>query len=622
MILELNDITHYYGSNLILKNISMKFEARERLGIVGYNGCGKTTLLKIITNEITPSFGTISSKENLTIGYLKQAANLNNANTVFSEMKTISGFDKITRRMDELEHKMGNDESLISEYAAVSARFEAIGGYELDYRIKKILFGMGFGEDSFEKSIKVLSGGEKTRLSFAKLLVSNPDILILDEPTNHLDMSTLEWLEDYLIAYNGAIVAVSHDRFFLDKVMLRICEIINNKAFVYRGNYSKFIEQREFIEIQQQKDYREQMEKADKYRTYAERNIVRASTSNMAKSRLKMLDRLDLDKPENLEHSKIKFSIDIENEPFKEVLKLEDIEIKVGNRTLVENLNLILLRQERLAIVGDNGSGKTTLLNVVNMTRKPEKGIVRVGGGVKKSFLQQNTTETQAVNPIGYIWDRYTSMSQLQIRNLLAAVGFRGEDVFLPGNSLSGGELAKLHLAVISLERPNLLVLDEPTNHLDIYTKEILTSTLEGYKGTMIVVSHDRYLLSRLDAKILLLDGKGGTQLFKSFTDYRDYLDQQKGLKNDTPQESAFEEAGRTVSQKEQRRQRALQRNRLSFLEENITKIESRIKALEEESVQEDVISNHMRLHEIFEEIEDLRVTLLEYSDEWMRVNK
>ena len=621
MILELNNITHYYGSTLILKDISFKVEAKERLGIVGYNGCGKTTLLRIITKELTPSSGTISSKEGVTIGYLKQAAGLRNENTVFEEMKTISGVDRIIKRMNEIEHKMGEDDSLISEYTDLSARFEAIGGYELDYRIRKILFGMSFLEADFTKKIAVLSGGEKTRLAFAKLLVSNPDILVLDEPTNHLDMNTLEWLEEYLLSYNGAVVAVSHDRFFLDRIMGRICEIINNKAFIYRGNYTKFIEQREFKEAQQLKDYQETMEKAEKYRTYAERNIERDSSSNMAKSRLKMLGRLNLERPENLEHEKVRFQIEISNEPFKEVLTLENVDIKVGNRTLVKGLDFTLLRQDRVAIVGPNGSGKTTLLNVIDSRRMPDNGTVKIGGGVKKSFLEQNITETRTESPIMYIWDRYTSMTQLQIRNLLASIGFRGEDVFLPGNSLSGGELAKLHMARISLERPNFLILDEPSNHLDIYTKELLTKALEEYKGTMIVVSHDRYLLSHLNAKILLLDGKGGTTFFESFNAYREFLEKEKANNEDrNEQDDSFDSERGTPNQKEQRRQRALHRDRISFLEENISKLEGRIIALENEAMEEDVVSDHIRLGEIYTELDELRVTLSSYSDEWIRL--
>ena len=622
MILELNNITHYFGSTLILQDISFKVEAKERLGIVGYNGCGKTTLLRIITNEMTPSEGTITSKEGVTIGYLKQAAGLNNENTVFEEMKTISGFDSIAKRMTELERLMENDDSHIDEYINVSARFEAIGGYELDYRIRKILFGMSFDETSFTKKVSVLSGGEKTRLAFAKLLVSNPDILILDEPTNHLDINTLEWLEDYLISYSGAVIAVSHDRYFLDRVMNRICEIINNKAFIYRGNYSKFIEQRDFFQVQQQKDYMERMEKADKYRTYAERNIVRASTSNMAKSRLKMLGRLDLEKPENLEHNRIHFEININREPFKEVLSIENLTISIGDRTLVRDLDLIIRRQDRLAIVGPNGSGKTTLLNIIDGRRKPNRGTVRIGGGVHKSYLQQNITDTYTRSPIDYIRDLYPAMTQLDIRSLLASIGFRGEDVFLPGDSLSGGEWAKLHLARISLERPNLLLLDEPSNHLDIYTKEILTTTLTEYMGTMILVSHDRYLLSRINTTILLLDGEGNTTLFESFEDYRDYQDRLKQSLNERqlPLENE-QEVKATVSSKELRRQRAIHRDRLSELEESILVTESRIAALEAESITDETISDHIRLSEIYNEIDSLSVNLAEYSDEWIRLN-
>ncbi|MEG2234221.1 MAG: ATP-binding cassette domain-containing protein, partial [Oscillospiraceae bacterium] len=320
MILEANGIALSFGADVVLKNVTFQINEAERVGLVGYNGCGKTTLLNIITGELEQTEGTIALKNNATVGYLKQTAGLNLKNTVYSEMKSVNNADVLLARMKELELTMGDDHELVEEYERVSARYEAIDGYHLDYNIKRILNGMAFAEETHSKSVAVLSGGEKTRLALSKLLILSPDLLILDEPTNHLDIDTIEWLEKFLLAYRGSILIVSHDRYFLDRVTTRTLEIQNGKSKLYNGNFSAYMSQKEENDAREETVYKRTAAEADKLREYAERNMARASTSNMAKSRLKMLDRLDLSAPENAEHTKVKFRITPLSEPYKDVV--------------------------------------------------------------------------------------------------------------------------------------------------------------------------------------------------------------------------------------------------------------------------------------------------------------
>ncbi len=626
MILEADGVAFSYGADVILKNVSFSVNERERVGLTGYNGCGKTTLLNLLTGELSPAAGTISYKTGVTVGYLKQTAGLREGNTVYGEMKSVNDADALLRRMKELERTMGDDPSLVDEYASVSARYEAADGYNLDHNIKKILNGMGFKPETHSKRVEVLSGGEKTRLALAKLLIMNPDMLILDEPTNHLDMDTLEWLEGFLQAYRGAVLTVSHDRFFLDRVTNKTVEIQNGVANTYTGNFSHYMRQKREREEREQKEYRRTAEEAEKLRTYAEKNIVRASTSNMAKSRLKMLERLDLTAPDTAVHTAVRFSIEPAGEPYKEVLEMKDLEIEAGGKTLVKGLSLTVMRGEVWAVVGANGTGKTTLLNVIMGKRPPKSGRLRMGGGVKAGYLEQNVYTVRSKNPLEYIWDMYPSMSRLEIRSLLASVGFRGEDVFTAASGLSGGELERLSLARLSLEHPNFLVLDEPTNHLDIYTRDILCEALKAYTGTMLVVTHDRYLIEQLGCKVLCIENGGGT-VYRDFESYR----AAHGAVSDTAGEKIAVKAKPAAptlddvpapavrDQKELRRLRAAERERRAFLEKRIDELEGDIAYLEEQVSLPEVATDPERLSDLCAAMEAEREELSRISDEWLQ---
>ncbi|MEG0912943.1 MAG: ABC-F family ATP-binding cassette domain-containing protein [Oscillospiraceae bacterium] len=630
MILEANGIALSFGADVVLKNVTFQINEAERVGLVGYNGCGKTTLLNIITGELEQTEGTIALKNNATVGYLKQTAGLNLKNTVYSEMKSVNNADVLLARMKELELTMGDDHELVEEYERVSARYEAIDGYHLDYNIKRILNGMAFAEETHSKSVAVLSGGEKTRLALSKLLILSPDLLILDEPTNHLDIDTIEWLEKFLLAYRGSILIVSHDRYFLDRVTTRTLEIQNGKSKLYNGNFSAYMRQKEENDAREETVYKRTAAEADKLREYAERNMARASTSNMAKSRLKMLDRLDLSAPENAEHTKVKFRITPLSEPYKDVVVAKNLGVAVGKRDLIKDLSFTLLRGERLAIIGANGTGKTTLLKTLLGKHPQSSGKLIMGGGVKASCLEQNLYGVRSKNPLEYIWDLYPSMSQLEVRSLLASVGFRGEEIYTDSKGLSGGELARLNMARIALEHPNLLILDEPTNHLDIYTKDVLCDALRVFDGTMIVVTHDRYLMELLDSRILLLDGESGV-FFESYGQYQEYRETgvvppQNGeaKRNEAaelqPKRDELVESTKAVinNQKEIRKRRAEERERKSVVEKRIDLLEGEIYDLQSQLELPEVACDHEKLGEICAVLEKYKAEMEELTDEWL----
>jgi len=618
MVLEINELRFAYTDEYILDGVSFVVNDDDRIGLVGYNGNGKTTLLELIAGNLLPNSGDISFKRGAVSGYLTQNVRLNDSNTVFEEMRTANGADRLLKRMKIIEEEMENDRSLMSEYEELCNRYEAADGYNLDYNIKKILNGMAFPEDTYDKKIGVLSGGERTRLSLARLLISNPDILLLDEPTNHLDQDTTEWLEKYLSEYKGSVIAVSHDRWFLDKVTNRTIEIIGGKAVIYKGNYSDYTRERQFNEEQGRKEYERKKELAAKLSDYVDKNLTRASTSNMAKSRRKQLEKLDLTAPENISHEAVRFHIEPISKPYKDVLTVKKLSVSVDGRYLVEGLDLAIERGDRLAIVGPNGSGKTTFLNVILGKRMPDYGSVRIGEGVKLSYIQQNILGSITGDPMSYIWDEFPSMTPLEVRSHLAQAGFTDEEVFSPAQGLSGGETARLQLSRVCLEHPNFLVLDEPTNHLDIFSKEALEKTLSDYEGTLIVVSHDRYFLSSLGAKILLIEPQSH-RLFDSFDDYMKYRD---NLGKEVTEVSQETKEQRQKYGKEQRKQRADSRKRLADCEKEIEQCDSEISELEKESALPETVSNHIRLTEICEKLEELRSLQSKLMDEWVKLSE
>ncbi len=619
MLLTIQNIQKYFGAELCLRNISCVLDAQDRAGIIGENGAGKTTLIKIITGELYPDDGIVTLAHGATIGYLEQNSVLDPACTVYGEME--NAFRSVLDAMDEmkrLERQMAEcpgDHMLLERHAQLSAVVDAADGYNMDTQIKKILNGMAFPAPDYQKSVAVLSGGEHTRLCLAKLLLQKPDLLILDEPTNHLDFETMEWLESYLKTYPGAILVVSHDRYFLDAVCNRIFEIEVNTLTAYKGNYSAYLPQKEAAVALQQKQHDADMEKAAKLEDYIARNLVRASTTKMAQSRRKQLEKMEITEAPRTSHTDLKFRFTFDVTPYNEILTAKNISVTLGGKRLVEGLDLLVKRGERLVIAGPNGAGKSTLLRVLDGKLRPQAGTVRLGAGAKPSVFEQQQLR-RGGTVISTIWDKYPKFTELEVRSHLAKLNFRGEDVFKPCSALSGGELARLRFAEILLEKPNLLFLDEPTNHLDIYTRESLGAALASYEGTLVLVTHDRYLMNSLACPILFIEN-GKTSLYEDY-DAMMHRGAVPPEKNIAPEKTAS--AGKAAYGKEQRRRRAELRTRIKALEDEMETLALRIMVLEGEVNDPDVLRDHTRLRDVCDELDDTRFHQDEVLAEWERL--
>lgn len=619
MLLTIQNIQKYFGAELCLRNISCVLDAQDRAGIIGENGAGKTTLIKIITGELYPDDGIVTLAHGATVGYLEQNSVLDPACTAYGEME--NAFRSVLDAMDEmkrLERQMAEcpgDHMLLERHAQLSAVVDAADGYNMDTQIKKILNGMAFPAPDYQKSVAVLSGGEHTRLCLAKLLLQKPDLLILDEPTNHLDFETMEWLESYLKTYPGAILVVSHDRYFLDAVCNRIFEIEDNTLTAYKGNYSAYLPQKEAAVALQQKQHDADMEKAAKLEDYIARNLVRASTTKMAQSRRKQLEKMEITEAPRTSHTDLKFRFTFDVTPYNEILTAKNISVTLGGKRLVEGLDLLVKRGERLVIAGPNGAGKSTLLRVLDGKLRPQAGTVRLGAGAKPSVFEQQQLR-RGGTVISTIWDKYPKFTELEVRSHLAKLNFRGEDVFKPCSALSGGELARLRFAEILLEKPNLLFLDEPTNHLDIYTRESLGAALASYEGTLVLVTHDRYLMNSLACPILFIEN-GKTSLYEDY-DAMMHRGAVPPEKNIAPEKTAS--AGKAAYGKEQRRRRAELRTRIKALEDEMETLALRIMVLEGEVNDPDVLRDHTRLRDVCDELDDTRFHQDEVLAEWERL--
>ena len=619
MLLTIQNIQKYFGAELCLRNISCVLDAQDRAGIIGENGAGKTTLIKIITGELYPDDGIVTLAHGATVGYLEQNSVLDPACTVYREME--NAFRSVLDAMDEmkrLERQMAEcpgDHMLLERHAQLSAVVDAADGYNMDTQIKKILNGMAFPAPDYQKSVAVLSGGEHTRLCLAKLLLQKPDLLILDEPTNHLDFETMEWLESYLKTYPGAILVVSHDRYFLDAVCNRIFEIEDNTLTAYKGNYSAYLPQKEAAVALQQKQHDADMEKAAKLEDYIARNLVRASTTKMAQSRRKQLEKMEITEAPRTSHTDLKFRFTFDVTPYNEILTAKNISVTLGGKRLVEGLDLLVKLGERLVIAGPNGAGKSTLLRVLDGKLRPQAGTVRLGAGAKPSVFEQQQLR-RGGTVISTIWDKYPKFTELEVRSHLAKLNFRGEDVFKPCSALSGGELARLRFAEILLEKPNLLFLDEPTNHLDIYTRESLGAALASYEGTLVLVTHDRYLMNSLACPILFIEN-GKTSLYEDY-DAMMHRGAVPPEKNIAPEKTAS--AGKAAYGKEQRRRRAELRARIKALEDEMETLALRIMALEGEVNDPDILRDHTRLRDVCDELDDTRFHQDEVLAEWERL--
>jgi len=634
MLIQLHEIGKSFGEHLILKNIGMSIDDKGRYGLIGPNGAGKSTLLNIITGELEQDTGNVERSSNLVVGILKQDSGLDISSTIYEEMKIAFAhltekkkeMDKISSQLEIIDPERDTDEhqQLSQQYMELQNYYEVNDGYLMDVKIKTVLNGMGFGDQDIYTPVGTLSGGEKTRLALAKLLLREPSLLILDEPTNHLDFAMLNWLENYLVQYSGAIILVSHDRYFLDNTVDTIYELENHHLSVYTGNYSRYVYLKAERVERQQKEYEAQQKEIEKLEDYVRRNIARASTSKSAKSRQKALERMErVDAPVVKTRSKVKFRFEAAPPPYKEVLKIKDLDVTVGKgdaqKTLIESVTLDILRDEKVAIIGRNGVGKSTFLKIIQDLLPHTKGKVIWGGNVKYGYFEQEARDLH-VNKlvIDELWDRYPSKSEFEIRSCLGSVGLSGENVFKTVDVISGGEKAKLKFSILSLRPSNLLILDEPTNHLDLPSKEVLEDALEAYEGNLIFVSHDRYLLNKVPTKIVELT-EGGAVIYEgNYEIYRKTLEDAAKNAPVEPEKPAEDKAENAYYRsKKQRGQEVRRKQAIAKIELKITDLEREIGEMEHEIMKPEIASNFQVMQEKCSLLDTCKEQLNSFLEEW-----
>lgn len=639
MVLSIKDVTKSFGDKIILNNINLTIEDKDRIGLIGVNGAGKTTLLNVIAERSDIDTGDVFIEKTTSIGYLRQNTGLDIQNNIYDEMLSVFSYLKdIEENLRELEHEMARTEdhqseeykSLAEKYAKLSTYFEVKEGYNIDVKIKTILNGMGFSDKAYGTNISTLSGGEKTRLALAKLLLEEPNLLILDEPTNHLDFKTLAWLEEYLLNYKGAILVVSHDRYFLDKMVTKIWEVSNKNVYTYKGNYTKYKQlKKERIEYEL-KEYNQQQNKIASMREYAEKNIVRASTSNSAKSRLHQIENMEiLEKPITYEKTP-HFSFTYDRDPVKDVLIVEDLDLKVGNGidevTLCKDINFTVKRGEKIALIGRNGIGKSTLLKAVLGINTQSTGEIIWGRNVETSYYEQENKNLNFENTVlDELWNRFPNLPEFKVRSILGQMLISDDNVYKKVSVISGGERARLSFAVMVTEHSNTLLFDEPTNHLDLASKEELERSLIEFNGTLLFVSHDRYFLNTIPTKIIEMTDNG-LIIYDGNYDY--YLEKSKIIKEQEikeKQEQKAKERKGAQSQyrsKQQRSEDAKRRNRISHLEKLMQQLEDEIETLQTEIGDPEISSNYELLSEKCERLEQAKIENDEYMEEWLMLNE
>ena len=632
MIISLEDVFKYYGADCILRNVCATINDKDRIGLVGANGEGKTTLLNVLTGELDYEEGTVSLTNGKVIGYLHQNSGLSNGRTIQQEMEAVFAdllalgeeVDALQRQMAQVHDDPTEYEKVSAEYQKKLARFEAADGYQVQVKINTVLGGMGFA--SYDRNIVTdnLSGGEKTRLATARLLLLEPDLLILDEPTNHLDFKTLSWLEDYLSSYKGALLVVSHDRYFLNRLVDHIWELERTVLTTYRGNYSSYVVQKKERVERQLKEYEMQQEQIKSMEEYVAKNIARASTSKSAKSRLAALERMDrIEKPVIWE-KKAAFRFEYDEPPVKDVFHGENMSIAVGEgegrKVLCRGMRLDVMRGEKIAIIGPNGVGKSSLLKAIQELIPLEEGHFEWGQKVKTTYYEQ---ENRQLHPektaINEIWDRFPNLYEVQVRSILGQVLLSGDDVYKLVGSLSGGERAKVAFAVMMLERGNVLILDEPTNHLDIGSKEMLEDALEAFDGTIIMVSHDRYLLNRIPNRIIEMTANGYEIYNGRYDYYVEHKVEPQPVKEQVSEEKK-QAAQKFYRTKADRGRQAAAKKRIAFLEKTIESNEQLIEQLTEQMSDPQIAADYQKVEEICGQIEQLKNQNESFGEEWLEL--
>lgn len=640
ILLQVNQLTKYYGADLILSNIKLEVQSKDRIALVGRNGAGKSTLLKIISGQMSYDGGDIIKPKSLSIGYLAQDTGLESSLSIWDEMLTVFHHLQIKeKKLRELEAKMGEPaylnnaeryEKLLKEYDELQITFKDEGGYQYEADIRTVLHGLNFADFDYSTAIATLSGGQKTRLAMAKLLLTKPDLLILDEPTNHLDIETLAWLEQYLQGYPGALLIVSHDRYFLDKVVTQVYELSRTACRRFVGNYSKYLEQSAALYEQELKLFEKQQDEIAKLKDFVQRNIARASTTKRAQSRRKQLERMTkMDRPQGDEKS-ASFSFDIERQSGNDVLMVDSLSVAYpGKEAILKAVSFQLKREESVALVGPNGIGKSTLLKAITKQLTTASGSIAYGSNVSIGYYdQQQAKLTSNKTVLNELWDDYPLKPEKEIRTVLGNFLFSGDDVLKIVSSLSGGEKARLALAKLMMQKANLLILDEPTNHLDLDSKEILENALIDYPGTILFVSHDRYFINRLATRIIELSTEG---LGSYLGDYDYYVNKKAEMAELEQLDKAAQSENKLLVQskqpesdkakyeldKEQKRKDRQRQRRIEEIEQQIEELEIKISTNDEQLCNPEIYQDYEKTAQLNSENELYHNQLEALMEEW-----
>ncbi len=610
MVLACQNISKAYGITEILNNINFHIEAKEKLAIVGINGAGKSTLLKIIMGEEEADEGQVVIGKALSVGYLAQHQDSYYDKTIFEELLSVKqDVIELQEQIRQLEQNMKNLEgteleTALERYTRMNHTFEQQDGYAFESQVTGILKGLGFEEADFNRPVSELSGGQKTRVSLGRLLLSRPDVILLDEPTNHLDLNSIAWLENYLKSYDGAVIIVSHDRYFLDKIVTRVLELENTKSTIYHGNYSYYATKREEVRLSKYRAYMNQQAEIKHQEAVITKlkQFNREKSIRRAESREKMLDKLErLEKPQQV-NDEMRLTLTPDIESGNDVLYIEGLSKSFGEHTLFTNIGMDIKRGERIALIGNNGTGKTTILKIINQLLPKDSGKIILGAQVHIGYYDQ---EHQVLHPDKTIFDElhdtYPDMTNTRIRNVLAAFLFTGEEVFKEIRDLSGGERGRVSLAKLMLSNANFLILDEPTNHLDITSKEILENALKNYTGTILYVSHDRYFINQTATRILDLHDGGITSYIGNY----DYYIEQQLVSTARAEEKAAVVREETENKKDWKRSKEEQakerkrRNDLKKTESRIEELENLISSLDEEMALPENATSAAKLSEL-----------------------
>ena len=629
IVMQTNQLTKSFGVNEVLKGINLTVQDRHRVGLVGSNGSGKSTLLKILAGKDHYDGGTLSMTRGLRIGYHTQLDDLTSPLTVWQEMETcFEDTFRMEEKLREMEARMGEiHESdpegfarLSEEYTRLTDRFEEEDGYAWRSRLQGVLTGLGFTSAQYEQTVASLSGGERTRLKLGKLLLAKTDLLLLDEPTNHLDLNSMQWLEDYLRAYKGAVVVVSHDRYFLDAVCNSIAELSFGRIEQYEGNYTRYLKLREEVMVRRMKEYTlQQKEIAREEAIIAQFRAYNTEAAHIkAKSREKRLNMIErVDKP--VEEHNVYFRFHAGRGTGNDVLMCENLSKSFGARRLFHDLNLHVRAGERIALLGANGVGKTTLLKILTGRERPDTGEVRFGSGVEVGYYDQ---QQEGLSPdktvLDEVWDDFPRMEQTPIRNALAGFLFTGDDVLAPVSTLSGGERGRVLLTKLMLRQDNFLILDEPTNHLDMDSREMLETALLGFEGTILTVSHDRYFINRIADRVLVMEPDGVTEYLGNYDDYLEKLAQKNA-----PEEELAPQKTKTALREEKKREKAAieaarrEKARIANLETQITDLEEQMTKLEIEMSDPEAYQNNARAQSMNKRYNDLQKKIADLYEEW-----